>query len=722
MAWLTPAELAGLPGLPKTRRGVHQLASRQEWVSRERQARGGGREYHISNLPAAARHAVALREIHEVEAPADGEAASAEVIELPRDHSRADARVAVIRLLHRYRKLAELSATASRAPFAAAFNDGSIKVEDWVKAAVKSVSAPTLKRWESQLRKRGPGGLRGQHGHRKGSGIIDNWPALRQLIIGMIVGHPHCTAKHVMRAIRARFDGGDRALPAYRSVQRWMTAWRAENAQAHLAIANPDAHRSRYQVAGGRADEHVLRLNQLWEMDSTPADVMLVDGRHAIIGCIDVYSRRARMLVTPTSKAVAIGNCLRNAMLAFGVPETVRTDEGSDYVSHHMSRVLADLAIRHDECPPFTPEMKPFIERFFGTFARDIVELLPGYIGHNVAERQAIEARRSFAERLGKRGDVVDVSLTAAELQEICDRWCDDIYGRDGHGGLAGKSPFQVAAGWPHPVRRIEDERALDLLLSEAPGGGSTRKVGKKGIRLEGAMFIAPELGEFVGRRVEVRLDAADIGRVYLFDADDGRFLCVAECPERTGVSRKELAVHMKARQRQFIKEQRRQLRATAKAADIDDIAREILDAARDASNVAAFPRRDDTHDTPALAEAGRAARADDPKVFDDLTPEQDAWARAKFEELEGKADAVAAAENVVPLETNGRPEFVHGDDRVYGLWLIDHLDQLTEYDREFLLRRLPQVTFRLLLEIDEEKAAELIATIKGSAADTKEG
>ncbi len=36
--------------------------------------------------------------------------------------------------------------------------------------------------------------------------------------------------------------------------------------------------------------------------DSTPADVMLKDGRHSIIGVIDLYSRRVKLHVSKTSQ------------------------------------------------------------------------------------------------------------------------------------------------------------------------------------------------------------------------------------------------------------------------------------------------------------------------------------------------------------------------------------------------------------------------------------
>jgi len=50
--WFSPAEIAGLPGMPTTKRGVNYwIKNAPDLQSRPRQGKGGGREYHISSLP-----------------------------------------------------------------------------------------------------------------------------------------------------------------------------------------------------------------------------------------------------------------------------------------------------------------------------------------------------------------------------------------------------------------------------------------------------------------------------------------------------------------------------------------------------------------------------------------------------------------------------------------------------------------------------------------------
>ena len=331
----------------------------------------------------------------------------------------------------------------------------------------------------------------------------------------------HLTSRAAHRALLAEHG----RAPAHSTVREWLRNWRRRNRRELCAVTNPDLDRSRHKPAGGDASANITRLNQLWELDSTPADVVCADGkRYTIVGAIDVWSRRAKLLVVPSSRAIAIALLLRRCILEWGVPEAVRTDEGKDYTSRHVLGALADLEIEHLRCPPYSPEPKPHIERFLGTIARELFPGLPGFTGHDVAQAQALRARKSFADRRGKdAAEAFGAALTAEELQARCDVWCEAVYGRRPHTGLGGASPFERVTSWQGPVRRIHDERALDALLAE-PAGDKGRVVCKKGIRLDSVFYIAGPLGSLVGERVRLRRDPADAGRIHVY-REDGSFV-----------------------------------------------------------------------------------------------------------------------------------------------------------------------------------------------------
>ncbi len=469
------------------------------------------------------------------------------------------------------------------------------------------MSGRTLRRWRAQLHALGAAALAPRHGNRKGSGLIDRHPELYELAVTLISSHPHGSAVHLLRGLRARFSG-ELSLPSLRAVERWMVGWKRDNAALYTAIRDPDAWKNRHMPAFGRNDEDVERLNQRWELDGSPADLLLADGkRHALVACLDLYSRRALLHVTRTQTAAAVGHTLRRAIVGWGVPEALKTDNGSDYRSQHLQRFTSALDLPQTFSDPFSPWQKGAVERLFRTFAHDLVELMPGYIGHNVPERQAIEARRSFADRLMKRGgDAVELSLSADELQSFCDRWCESIYQHQAHAALDGRTPFEVAASWAGEIRRVADPEVLSLLLCEAPSQGGWRTVGKRGISVEGIDYIAAELPE-VGSRVRVLLDPEDLGTIQIYN--DQGFVCLAHNPELAGVDRREIAIRAREAHRTQIEEQRRALKASAKRLKTKEIAAEIL-AQREAqaAGLVQFPRKSTEHRTPGI-EAAEAAR-----------------------------------------------------------------------------------------------------------------
>ena len=434
----------------------------------------------------------------------------------------------------------------------------------------------------------------------------------------------HLTATHARRTLVTHHGHA----PAVSTIKHWIARYRQDNARDLSAVTNPDRHRSHRKPAGGDAAAHIERLNQEWELDSTLADVICADGkRHAIVSCIDIWGRRARILVVPTSRATAIAALLRRCILEWGVPELVRTDEGADYTSEHVVGVIKALELVLETCPPYTPEAKPFVERFLGTLARDLFAFLPGFAGHDVAQAQALRSRKSFASRRAERAQnrkrafgttrgedackTFGVALTAEELQAHCDDWCRAIYERAPHAGLDGASPFDRARSWTGPVPKVCDVHALDALLAE-PAGGGWRTVGKKGIRLDNVDYIAGPLGGLTGERVQVRHDPADLDRIHVYDKD-GSFVCLAEDPGRTGADRAAIAAAMKGDHSKRDRAARARARELAKR---HQPARSMVDvlahATRAADRVVALPRRGDAHETPALTEAARAAKAAD--------------------------------------------------------------------------------------------------------------
>jgi len=637
--WYSTTELAGLPGIPGTDRGIRIAAQRENWKSQKR-AKGKGLEYHIESLPEQTRahlvreHAVdyvnqfddaSVQAFTELQHTADETAVNErlkvkqdgmkKLAGLPDDHpqkSRAAAREWLLCRLADYARLHKTSVNSVVVDFVNAYNSGEIVIpqqhQEWMplRDGVRHLHRATLLRWRKAYQEQGLAGLTTGHGKTKGQSKIETNPELKEIVLGLLINNPHIMAVKVKRFLEVEHTDLD--VVSLKSIERFMKSWKEDNAQLWTYMTNPDKWKNIYMAAFGSHHEEITYLNQLWEMDSTPADWMLADGRHCVIGAIDMYSRRLKFRVSKTSKAEAVCYTFRDAVIAWGLPDGVRTDNGKDYVSKRFTGVLRDLEIEPRLCMPFASEQKGTIERAMRTMSHGILDLLPGFIGHNVAERKVIEARKSFAQRIMSKDEVVEVSMTAAELQQKLDQWCEYEYGRNEHSGLNGKSPWQVANEWTQPVKRINDERALDVLLAEL---GGTKTVTKNGIRHQHHNYIDPTLASIIGDDVYIKIDPDDIGRLYVYNMD-GEFVCVAKAHKILGINSAEVASAAKAGQKKLLARQRDELK-DAKRNNKKNVADLVLQhRITNSANVAELPKPSTDYTTTALNAAGQAARADD--------------------------------------------------------------------------------------------------------------
>lgn len=383
-------------------------------------------------------------------------------------------------------------------------------------------------------------------------------------------------------------------LPSIRTIKRFINALEATKPAVLASMRDPDAYKSKYRLAIGRADAALTHAHQVWEIDTTQADVLCVEGRRSILGIIDVWSRRAFYLVVPSESAQSVRRTLVAAMTAWGVmPERIKTDQGSGYINATIRTALPLVGIEHDPCPPGSPERKPHVERLFGTFTRERAELLAGYVGHNVAEASKL---RAVARKKTGRAVIVP-SITEAELQAVIDAWLDGVYHQRRH-STTGASPFSRWTNSPVPARAVADAGVLKLLLSAHVG---TAVVGKQGIRWKHGRYWSPALVPFIGRSVQLRRDEDDLGALFVFD-DDDRFIDTAVNAQRAGLSDQDFARQARRQQAELEKAARAEIRTKQSRYKIEDAVRDRLRAdAEAAGKLVALPVRTETRTTVAI-------------------------------------------------------------------------------------------------------------------------
>lgn len=687
--FLSAAEIAAekLPRLSTAERAIKRMAEKQGWRSRPRQGRGGGLEYALESLPAEARAAYVGRHIEAVEIPAAMAREAASEPEAPSVSAGAaearDARLALLGQAERIAREAGVGHKRADRQLCDLYNTGQLDVAPWIKSEVKSLTPRTLARWRAAAKAGHKNKLAvDRAAARRGTGILDraNDGQVRVHMLALIAKQPHLTAHHIRALVADAFPtvtiaGNQVALPPIRTFQAALKSWRTTFRNEIEQIRNPDGYKSAIRFAA-RVAHPASRLNELWQIDASPADVLTTEGRRqSIYVCLDIFSRRMITLVSATARAAAVGLLIRKAIMAWGVPERIKTDNGSDFIAHTTRRLFAALGIDHETSAPFSPEQKGHVERAIGTMQRGLMRTLEGFVGHSVADRKVIENRKAFAARLGEAPeDMFQVALSAAELQAKLDAWCTDVYGTKPHEGLGGRTPFAVAAMAAGGIRRIEDVRALDMLLAPIAGKDGLRTVTKTGLRIDGAHYIGGFLD--VGETVMVRMDAADMGRAYVFSEDGDTYLGEAVAPELAGVDPAKAISMARAEQKRRHDEAMAEVKKTARRIKAKDFApaihrQSLLDQAKAGGKLIEFPKAVEAHDTPTLA----AARAAHTVVESGHAPEIAAFAEQLRKEAPANVQPLRPAETDHQLWNRARAleariaakEFVEPDEL---LWL----------------------------------------------------
>ncbi|MGD9865495.1 MAG: DNA-binding protein, partial [Pseudodonghicola sp.] len=290
---MTLAEIASLdlPGLPASARGLAKRAQAEGWAQRghlvrKRGGKGGGLEYSIELLPEEARAALVARE-GAIEIEADV------VLEIREDdplsgaeRERRDARLHVLAMFEAFRRGKGLTVRDALVLFPAGWNAGEIDAPGWVKGQVSQVSRKTLINWRAIHRDHGPDALGVDRRGRPA--IIDTAAEGRAKVaaIAALAKNEFLSADHLSDYLQTRFEGELRGIST-RTVQRARARIEVENRNVLMKLRDPDGYRSKVKLSGSNSTQ-AHGLNALWQLDASPADVMLKGKkRHSIYLSID---------------------------------------------------------------------------------------------------------------------------------------------------------------------------------------------------------------------------------------------------------------------------------------------------------------------------------------------------------------------------------------------------------------------------------------------------
>jgi len=539
--WFTAEELAGLPGLPTTKRGVQLLIDREHWTSRERQARGGGREYHHVWLPQAAKQALlerAMREtLGDVQVQADPPTPPP-APHLGADEARArDARTSILDAIAARNSIGIGKAEEA---FLAAAAAGELAPELQALIVVanargKALSRRSLRRWRKELETRGADALAPRDSASRRRDRTPPW------LYQFMKAYARPT-KPSIGQIHEELQQ-ELGLPTLRTVQREVSRLGAV-ARNRGRMGPRDLKRLRAFTV--RTTEQLLPTD-VYSADGHCADFEVQHPQHGkpfrpeIVTVIDIKTRVAvGWSAGLAESALLVADALRNACCGGGIPTIFYVDNGAGFVNEHMGHEATGLLARLGAAPrhslPYNSQARGVIERAHASIWIRAGRALPAFVGHDMdREARQIAFKRGRADIEATDQSRVLMSWEAfiawghAQIAAYNDRPQGGLPRvRDGDGPLRPMTPNEAWAealedGWA-PITPTAEEQTYLFRPHDL------RVVDRGQVRINGSTYFARELdlGDWHGRTVQVAYDVQDPTRVWVKD-EDGRFITVAE-------------------------------------------------------------------------------------------------------------------------------------------------------------------------------------------------
>lgn len=299
-----------------------------------------------------------------------------------------------------------------------------------------------------------------------------------------------------------------------------------------LVTKGVDFNKSYNQPAMGNRKEQYTAKNQCWEIDSTPADVIIFhEGnqmRPDILAIKDCYSGRCVATLAVKSNTLAIVRLVWKAISTLGMPKTIKGDNGKDYVSDQFQMLLKNIGIRYERATAFAGDEKGQVERNFRTLQHSYMRVLAGFIGHNVGHRQKIEQQTAKKDRSAKDefGNVAKTQTASSsllnweefdsKLQEAVMLWEIDKKRR------TGPSPIEL---WNNCFEKVEMMDYENYLIYA--GNYKSRIPQKDAINFDGRKYESTFLHKYRGREVFVSENIDNMSEIFVFD-NKGSFIGVA--------------------------------------------------------------------------------------------------------------------------------------------------------------------------------------------------
>jgi putative transposase len=359
-------------------------------------------------------------------------------------------------------------------------------------------------------------------------------PKIKQKILSIWYARRAAGSKAIWKEVKQWCKEEDLSYPGYESVKKFLAGQSEQDKLVRAGKIDVWEKQGRPVVT----IINTLYSNERWQIDHSRLDIWVrefIDGEWKpsevwITTVLDVHSRSIAGFVLSTKVPDAWTNAilLRHAVRPKankkwrnrGLPSILQPDRGKDFLSHSVGSSLAYLGIRLDPDPPYYPNRKGKIERWFRTLDNGCLRLLPGHM-------KATTVRAKVAKRY------VSTLLTRRQLLREIEAWIVEVY----HHTVHSETNRKPAELWEETVRlRVpESDDALDnfLLKSDVVRTIQSKGVqfhipGNEDLNTRGGYYWSPELTHHWKRQVRIRYNPEDLQSILLYCAATGEYLCEA--------------------------------------------------------------------------------------------------------------------------------------------------------------------------------------------------
>lgn len=400
------------------------------------------------------------------------------------------------------------------------------------------ISFPTVERWKKNYLESGKDyrSLAPRWKPQRGSHIP---PEQSKILISLALNPNRPKIAEVVRQSLEIFIARNyQNIKSAETYKRFLADWRNDNyamwtfyREGNKALNDkclPYIERDYDQIEVGDilvADGHVLNFEIINPFTGKPK-------RMTLVLFLDMKSNfPLGWEITPTENVFSIAVALRRSIIRLGkYPKIIYIDNGKafgakffkgiDFDSSGITGLFERIGAEVITAWPYHAQSKT-VERFFGSFA-ELERMIPTYTGTSI-QLQPPRMNRGETLHRNLHERIFDASKIDLWTAHRAVAWWFDKYverpQQDGH--LKNTSPIELFDKGKGPG--IDKKELIYLMMKE-----EVKTIYRNGIRMLGSYYWHEELFGLKSINAVVRFDLIENDSIYVFDADDGSFICEA--------------------------------------------------------------------------------------------------------------------------------------------------------------------------------------------------